>query len=53
MKALGGVRCFNVDYPKPPTAPYPAALEIALEVWHWLMNQGIQAKARPKRRESI
>ncbi|CAE7386685.1 est [Symbiodinium natans] len=44
VKALGGCRCFSVDYPKPPQAPYPAALENALEVWQWLRDQGLKAK---------
>ncbi|CAK9117045.1 unnamed protein product [Durusdinium trenchii] len=42
VKALGGCRAFNVDYPKPPHSPFPAALENALEVWDWLLAQGIR-----------
>lgn len=44
VKALGGCRCFAVDYPKPPQAPYPAALENAIEVWQWLLAQGLRGK---------
>ncbi|CAJ1386156.1 unnamed protein product [Effrenium voratum] len=44
VKALGGCRAFNVDYPKPPLAPYPAALDNALEVWEWLLAQDVRPK---------
>ena len=44
VKALGGCRAFSVDYPKPPESPFPAALENAIEVWDWLLAQGIHPK---------
>ena len=34
VKALGGCRAFNVDYPKPPDSPFPAAVE---NVTRWIL----------------
>lgn len=40
----GGVRTLTLDYRLAPEHPFPAALEDATKAWHFLRQQGIEAK---------
>jgi epsilon-lactone hydrolase len=39
-----GCRCFTVDYSLAPEHPFPAAVDDAYTVYHWLLKQGISAE---------
>ena len=43
----GGVNVFTPDYRVAPEAPYPAALEDAVDAWNWLLKRFRRGRACP------
>lgn len=42
MDVSGGMDLLTIDYRVAPQFPYPAALEDALEAYHWILEQGYE-----------
>jgi epsilon-lactone hydrolase len=42
---LSGARVLTIDYRVAPEDPYPAALEDAVSAYHWLLDNGYEAKS--------
>jgi monoterpene epsilon-lactone hydrolase len=45
LSELCGLRILSVDYRLAPEAPYPAALQDAVNAYRWLLQQGVPAKS--------
>lgn len=41
LASASGARCLIIDYRLAPEHPFPAALEDSVEVWDWLLQQGL------------